>query len=54
MTTTPLDWIVFGPDGYQIGFWGFAETIPAGTSVDDIISQSVGTEDPFGVPLSHL
>jgi hypothetical protein len=51
LATTPLDWIVFGPDGRsQIGFWGFAETIPAGTSVDDIISQSVGTKDPSGVP----
>jgi hypothetical protein len=38
----PLDLIVFGPDDCQIGFFGFAETIPAGTSVDDIISQSVG------------
>jgi hypothetical protein len=51
LESNALDWIVFGPDGYQIGFWGFAETIPAGTSVDDIISQNVGTEDPIGVPL---
>jgi hypothetical protein len=42
---TPLDWIVLGPDGYKIGFWGFAETIPTGTSVDDVISQSVGSPD---------
>jgi hypothetical protein len=40
-----LDWIMFGPAASQIGFWAFAETIPAGTSVDDIISQSVGTPD---------
>jgi hypothetical protein len=40
-----------GPDGSQIAFFAFAETIPAGTSVDDIISQSVGTKDPNGVPL---
>ncbi len=47
----PIDSIVLGPDGSQIAFSAFAETIPAGTSVDDIISQSVGTKDPFGVPL---
>jgi hypothetical protein len=40
-----LDWIIFGPAASQIGFWAFAETIPAGTSVDDVISQSVGTPD---------
>ena len=39
---TPLDEIVFGADPCVIGFFGFAETIPAGTSVDDIIRQSVG------------
>jgi hypothetical protein len=38
----PLDLIVVGPDGSQIAFFGFAETIPAGSSVDDIIRQSVG------------
>ena len=42
-TPTPLDEIVYGADPCVIGFWGFAETIPVGTSVDDIISQSVGT-----------
>ena len=40
-----LDWIVFGPVGSEIAFFGFAETIPAGTSVDDLIRQSVGTPD---------
>jgi hypothetical protein len=50
LATTPLDWIVLGPDGYQIGFWGFAATVPVGTSVDDIISQGVGTRDPPGAP----
>jgi hypothetical protein len=39
---TPLDLIVLGPAGSQIAFFGFAETIPAGTSVDDVISQSGG------------
>ena len=39
---TPVDLIVLGPAGSQIAFFGFAETIPAGTSVDDIISQSAG------------
>ena len=43
MENSPLDWIVFGPDCCQIGFWGFAATIPAGTSVDNVISQSRGT-----------
>jgi hypothetical protein len=51
LDSNALDWIMFGPDGSEIGFWGFAETIPAGTLVDDIISQSVGTEDPLGFPL---
>lgn len=37
-----LDWIIFGPAESQIGFWGFAETIPTGTSTDRVISQSVG------------
>jgi hypothetical protein len=41
-TPTPLDSIVYGADPCVIGFFAFAETIPAGTSVDDIISQSVG------------
>jgi hypothetical protein len=41
-TPTPLDTIVYGADPCLIGFVGFAETIPVGTSVDDIISQSVG------------
>ena len=41
---TPVDVIVLGPEGYQIAWFGFAVTVPAGTSVDDIISQSVGTK----------
>jgi hypothetical protein len=45
MENSPFDWIVFGPDASQIAFFGFAETIPAGTSVEDLISQSVGTPD---------
>jgi hypothetical protein len=39
-TSAPLDWIIVGPDGSQIAFGGFAATIPAGTSVDDVITQS--------------
>jgi hypothetical protein len=50
-TPTPLDTFVMGANNCQIAFDGFAETIPAGTSVDDVISESVGTEDPLGVPL---
>jgi hypothetical protein len=42
LTNNALDWIIFGPAESQIGFWGFAATIPAGTSTDDVISQSVG------------
>ena len=41
---TPLDEIVYGADPCVIGFMGFAETIPAGTSVDDVISQSVNPD----------
>jgi hypothetical protein len=44
---TPVDLIVLGPAGSQIAFFGFAETIPTGTSVDDVISQSGGIS---GVP----
>jgi hypothetical protein len=40
--TTPLDYIVYGADPCVIGFMGFAATVPAGTSVDDVISQGVG------------
>jgi hypothetical protein len=46
LENTPLDWIVFGPDCCQILFLGIAATVPAGTSVDDIISQTVGTQAP--------
>ena len=49
-TLTPLDSLVIGAQNCEIVFNGFAETIPGGTSVDDVISQSVGTEDPLGVP----
>ena len=42
LATTPLDLIVYGADPCVIGFTAFAETIPAGTSVDDVISHSVG------------
>jgi hypothetical protein len=45
MENTPLDWIMIGPEGSIIGFWAFAEKIPAGTSVDDVISESVGDPD---------
>ena len=51
LATTPLDRIVLGPDGSQIAFFGFAAAVPVGTSVDDVISQGVGTKDPSGVPL---
>ena len=44
LANTALDWIIFGPDGYQIGFNGFAATVPVGTSVDDIISQGIGAQ----------
>jgi hypothetical protein len=36
----PTDRIILGPDGREIAFAGFAATVPAGTSVDDIINAS--------------
>ena len=47
LATTPLDYIVYGADPCVIGFMAFAETIPAGTSVGDIITLSVGDDRPM-------
>jgi hypothetical protein len=41
-TPTPLDSIVYGADPCVIGFFGFAETVPAGMEAPDIIPLSVG------------
>src|SRR4029453_304273 len=44
MKSGPLDQIVFGPEGFnsKIAFFAFAETVPAGTSVDVSSARASG------------
>jgi hypothetical protein len=39
------DLILIGPNDFDIALFGFATTVPAGTTVDDVIRQAVGVPD---------